>query len=273
MDEQLPASHLASSCACYLLAVVAAERMRTTFRQDKRDDPVAAREFKKLTKQMVKVIDEREDAVRAIASGRELNVSTGNISEELTEDDFKKALDSAVREVYDREQRKMYAIVCKSPSKCSDKEIDSFCLLVAEGGEVSQGLNARVKRAQLLGFVVHKDVIIGTAALKNPAVSYRAKVFKDAKSPVEPTTFPYELGWIYLHRGHRGKGQMADLLKELSTFSEKKNVFATTRTNNERMKKALLKLDFKSNGHPYASRQHSDETLELFLRAGDLKGS
>lgn len=61
---------------------------------------------------------------------------------------------------------------------------------------------------------------------------------------------------------------MAELLKELSKFGENNDVFATTRTNNEHMKKALLKLNFKSNGGAYISKQHPNETLDLFLRAG-----
>jgi GNAT superfamily N-acetyltransferase len=246
-----------------------AERMRSLFRQDKRSDPVAAREYKKLVADIVGVINEREDLIKTIAAGGQLTAqANASLSEDLTEDDFKRALNEAMQQVHDREVRKMYAIVCREPSKCRDEEIDDFCRLVAEGGEVGRGLKGRVKKALMLGFVVHGGVIVGTAALKEPAVSYRRKVFKSAHSNVEPGIVPYELGWVFLHPDHRGRGHMGELLNELSKFGEGENVFATTRTNNEAMKKALLKLGFTSNGGPYASRQHSEETLDLYLRSG-----
>ncbi|MGO6947029.1 MULTISPECIES: GNAT family N-acetyltransferase [Rhizobium] len=246
-----------------------AERMRTLFRQDQRSDPVREREYEKLLVEMINVIDEREDLVKTISAGGSLTVqANGNLSEELTEEDFRKALDSAIQQIHDREARRMYSFVYRSPSKCSDQEIDEFCALVVQGGEVSRGLKPRVKKALMLGFVVSNGAIVGTSALKKPATSYRQKVFRHAANDIKASEFPYELGWIFLHPDHRGKGRMAELLGKLMGFATGKGIFATTRTNNDRMLKILLNLAFKPSGEPYASTQQPGQSLQLLLQTG-----
>ncbi|MCW1753033.1 RNA-binding domain-containing protein [Rhizobium acaciae] len=247
-----------------------AERIRALFRQDKRDDPVWDHEYQKLTGQIIEVITERGDLVKTIADGGAiLAKATASLSEELTEDDFKKALNRAVEIIHDREQQKMYAVACKSPSKCTERELDGFCAIVAEGGEVGEGLRSRVENAFRLGFITYTGTIVGTAALKKPLTSYRNKVFGQAKSGAKPNEYPYELGWIFLQPQHRHKGQMTKLLADLLPLTKGKNLFATTRTNNELMPEMLIQLKFLADGEPYASNLKSHQTLQLFLRSVD----
>ena len=72
----------------------------------------------------------------------------------------------------------MYEIMVKTPKSCSDNELDQFSEKIAEGGEVADGVRGRVQRAFRLGFIVHKEKVVGTAAFKKPAAGYRSKVLQ-----------------------------------------------------------------------------------------------
>ncbi|MDX0979870.1 hypothetical protein GOE03_28375 [Sinorhizobium medicae] len=246
-------------------------RLRSLFRQDKRDDPVRNREFNKVVDEFVKVISGREDLLRAIAAGGTLTMTAeGKVSRDVTEDDFREALDKAVSVVRKMEDQKKYAVECKSPSRCTEAELDCFGAIVAEGGEIADGIRNRVESAHVLGFVTYEGVIVGAAALKKPKASYHAKVFENAKSRANPKDYPFELGWIFLQTPHQKKGQMTKLLGQLMPLVKGQNMFATTRTGNERMREMLLQMQFRSDGEAYPSAQQPDQTVQLFLRIGNV---
>ena len=181
---------------------------------------------------------------------------------------MQKALDEAVAIVRRREDLRKYVVECKPPSKFTDAELDRFAAIVTEGGEVADRVRGRIESAYTLGSITYDGTIVGTAALKKPKVSYRAKVFENAKSEANPKEYPFELGWIFLQPNHRKKGQMARLLDQLMPLAKGQNVFATTRSANDLMHEVLLQMDFRVDGEAYSSEQQPDQTLRLFIRPG-----
>lgn len=249
------------------------ERLRTMFRQDKRHDPVSDREFKKLTQRYVEQILGRADLMELITSGGSIVLRHGaEFSQELEHEDAKKAVEIATAQILRQEDLKKYEVHCKLPDECSGVELDEFCAIVAEGGEVSAGLRSRVISALRLGFIRCDGVTVGTAGLKKPKSSYRTKVFSAANSVAKPREHPFELGWIYLREEHRSKGQMTRLIRELMPLADGKGVFATTRTSNTIMRDMLLQIHFKQDGDGYTSKLQPDETLNLFLLDRMAKG-
>lgn len=241
-------------------------RTRMLFRQDKRDDPVRDRELNKYAGKIVEAIDERMDLLETVKRGGSLKLKEhSGLSEELTMDDAEQALTAATSYIRRREDEKKYAIICRTPGKCSDLELDDFCKIVAEGGEVADGLKDRLKEASRLGFIKYDGTIVGTAAIKKPKVTYRAKVFASANSGRAPKDFPYELGWIYLQEAHRKKGQMTKLIGELMPLAGDSNMFATTRKSNVIMQEMLHQLHFQPEGDEYPSKLKPDETVGLYL--------
>ena len=102
-----------------------------------------------------------------------------------------------------------------SPKECSSDMLNHFCKLVREGGEVqSNGLRNRVKSAAFLAFAQEPDEIVGVAALKNPSLGYKDRVFKSAGSTVAED-YPYELGWVYVIKRARGKSISEGLVQAL----------------------------------------------------------
>ncbi len=242
-------------------------RLRALFRQDKREDPVQKKARVKYVNRLIRQIKEDKKLFAHVVAGGKLSVQEKQPEDsDLTEDDAKLLLNIAVSHVHDTERDKMYQIVVKGPKDCSNDELDLFAAKVADSGEVDDGIRDRVKRAFRLGFIVYGDAIVGTAALKIPAASYRAKVFKNANSQLDPAAYPYELGWIFLDIAHRKKGQMTRLINDLLPAAKDSALFATTRTSNDIMRKMLAQLKFSEDGSEYKSEQNPDDTLKLLVR-------
>lgn len=242
-------------------------RLRTLFRQDKRDDPVRQRSRTTYVNKLIQQIREDAALFKHVVRGGKLNpLKPQPADSDITDDDAKLLLEIATNHVHDTERDKMYEIVVKTPKSCSDDELDQFSAKVAEGGEVADGVRGRVQRAFRLGFIIHKERVVGTAAFKKPAEGYRSKVFANAKSELDPKGFPYELGWIFLDLEHRGKGQMTRLLKELFPTAKGTALFATTRTSNDVMQEMLIQLKFEQSGIDYKSAQHPEETIKLYVQ-------
>lgn len=243
-------------------------RLRTLFQQDERKDPVREKARLQYVNRRIQDIKEDEDLFAHVVAGGKLTIK-GKLPEDsdITYEDTKQLLEVAVSYIHDTERDKNYQIVVKAPGNCSDAELDQFAEKVAGGGEVAGGLRERTKRAFRLGFVVYERAIVGTAALKKPAASYRKKVFKKAGSRLDPTAYPYELGWIFLDDSHRQKGQMTRLINDLLPAAKGSALFATTRTSNDVMRDMLAKLCFSEDGIEYASEQNAEQMVKLFVRA------
>lgn len=242
-------------------------RLRTLFRQDKRDDPVRQRSRTTYVNKLIQQIREDEALFKHVVRGGKLNpLKPQPADSDITDDDAKLLLEIATKHVHDTERDKMYQIVVKTPKSCSDDELDQFSAKVTEGGEVADGVRSRVQRAFRLGFIIHKERVVGTAAFKKPAAGYRSKVFANAKSALDPKGFHYELGWIFLDVDHRKKGQMTRLLRELFPSAKGAALFATTRTSNDIMQEMLVQLKFEQSGTDYKSAQNPEETLKLYVQ-------
>jgi len=243
-------------------------RLRALFQQDKREDPIREKARLRYVNQRIKEIRDDESLFAHVVAGGKLSAK-GKQPEnsDITEKDAKQLLEIATRHVYETERNKYYLIVVKHPKACSDAEIDQFSAKVADGGEVTDGIRQRARRAFRLGMVFYEEAVVGTAALKKPAASYRTKVFKKAGSQLNPTGYLYELGWIFLDAPHRKKGQMTRLINELLQVSKDSALFATTRASNDIMQEMLSQMKFVQDGVEYKSDQNPTETLKLFVRA------
>jgi predicted GNAT family N-acyltransferase len=168
----------------------------------------------------------------------------------------------------------MTNIVMKKPSECSESELDSFEALVIKGGEVNAtGLRDRIKKAKYLVFLFEKDKnLAGVAALKEPNNSYKKKVFRKAGSQENPNEFTFEAGWIYVEEQFRGRKYSRSLLEEVLKLAGDKQVYATTRENNEAMKRTNLNCGLQQSGHPYASEE-GNYNLILYTRRSAQQNS
>lgn len=250
-------------------------RLRALFRQDEREDPVQKKARSRFVNRRITEIREDEDLFAHVVAGGRLTVK-GKQPEgsDITDDDAEQLLEIAVRHVHETERDKKYLIVVKTPKDCSDAELDQFVAKLADGGEVAEGNRKQAKRAFRLGYIIYEDAIVGTAALKKPAASYRAKVFKKAGSLLDPDDYSLELGWILLDVAHRQKGQMTRLINDLLPAAKDSTLFATTRTSNEIMRDMLVQLKFSMGGSEYKSELNADETVNLFVRtASDTQTS
>ncbi len=243
-----------------------ATRMRTLFRQDKRDDPVRATVKENWTKRLVNYLLENPTILAAAKPGAEFKTTlSGKEALELTKEEAGEALNEAVTRATEIVEAKKYAFDIKSPSQATEAELDSFVALVTEGGEVAPGLRQRVEAASVLGLLRYNKKIIGTAALKKPITAYRLGVFEKAGLDTAEK-YPLELGWIYVAPQHRGKKRTRPLLEAVVSRAKQKGVYATTRVSNEAMRKILLLLRFAPIGVPFDSQQNPGEQLQLYGR-------
>ena len=95
-----------------------------------------------------------------------------------------------------------------SPSDCNQQALADFENLVIEAGTVDpQGLKERIRDASRLLFLRESGgQLIGVGALKQPLLSYRSRVFTQARAAVQADEYPIELGWIAVAKSHQRRG-------------------------------------------------------------------
>ncbi|OBU17602.1 hypothetical protein AYY19_13180 [Photobacterium aquimaris] len=151
----------------------------------------------------------------------------------------------------------------KSPSECTDSEIDVFVRLTIEGGQVSpNNLTTKVKRAEKLVFIWEGGVCVAIAGLKNPADTYRNRVFAKAKVEDQKNDYKYEIGYIY----SKIKGVGNELMEAVLKASNSASLFATTKNTNNVMQYLLPKYGFERLGQSYLN-----DTEEYHLGLFGLK--
>jgi len=157
--------------------------------------------------------------------------------------------------------------VSKHPAECSSAELGAFERLINEGGEVvAEGLRQRIMEAERLVFLKEGDgTLSAVAALKRPIGSYKRTVFRKAKSPENPNDFPCEVGWIFVKPDFRGRHYSRLLLEKVLQLAGDRNVYATTRENNDRMQTTQVRCGLTQSGLAYTSDQ-GDYKLVLFTR-------
>jgi GNAT superfamily N-acetyltransferase len=152
------------------------------------------------------------------------------------------------------------------PWLCTESEIATFCHLVRQGEEVQrQGLEARIRRAKAL-VLLHVDrQVVGVAALKQPAKTYRDGVFRKAGVANAAVSFDLELGWVFVLPAHRGKQYSRILSAAALSRSERKPTFATTRADNIAMQRTLEHLAFRRLGDSWRSDRGQRPRLLLYV--------
>ena len=237
-------------------------RLRELFRQDDREDPVRKNARLQVFNQLIRKIEEDEKIFAHVVSGGNLSVQNEQPeNSDITNKDIKEVLEIAVRYVHDAERDKNYNIVVKAPKDCSDVELEQFATKLAAEDR------GHVTGAAQLGFVIYDDTVIGTAALKKPTKSYRAKVFRNAKSKLDPTAYPYELCWIFLEVTHYKKGQMTRLITDLLPAAKGSGLISIARASADDMQDMLVQLEFSMDGTEYQSEQNPKDAVKLFVLA------
>lgn len=152
-----------------------------------------------------------------------------------------------------------------SPSDCDAQALADFENLVIEGGTVDpKGLTERIREASRLLFLRESNArLVGVGALKHPLLSYRSRVFTQARAGVPAEEYPIELGWIAVAKSHQGRGLWRRIIDQLISLAQNDNLFATTRADARAMRFAA-DYGFKPVGKPYPSGRGYD--LVLYLR-------
>ena len=154
----------------------------------------------------------------------------------------------------------------RSPSQCSDTELEDFVAFVLAGGEVSgEGLLARVRSAEALVFLTVRCCLSGVAALKRPHAAYRRGIEKKSGIELPETQFPFELGWVFVLPSARGRRFSIDLAAGAMSVAGYAGVFATSRSDNAGMHATLSRVAFTAAGQTWRSERREHE-LQLFLR-------
>ena len=136
-----------------------------------------------------------------------------------------------------------------------------------EAGTVDpQGLTERIRDASRLLFLRESNgQLVGVGAFKHPLLSYRTRVFAEARATASADEYPIELGWIAVAKSHQGRGLSRRIIGQLISLAENENLFATTRADARAMRFAA-DYGFKLAGKPYPSGRGYD--LVLYLRSG-----
>jgi len=95
-----------------------------------------------------------------------------------------------------------------SPAECTPQALADFEKLVMEAGTVDpQGLTQRIRDASRLLFLRESNgQLVGVGAFKHPLLSYRTRVFAEARATALADEYPIELGWITVAKSHQGRG-------------------------------------------------------------------
>jgi GNAT superfamily N-acetyltransferase len=152
-----------------------------------------------------------------------------------------------------------------SPADCTPQALSDFEKLVIEGGTVDlQGLTERIRNASRLLFLRESNGrLVGVGALKHPLLSYRSRVFAQARAAAPADDYPLELGWIAVAKSHQRRGLWRRIIGQLISLAENENLFATTRADARTIRFAA-DYGFKPAGKPYPSGRGYD--LVLLLR-------
>jgi len=109
------------------------------------------------------------------------------------------------------------------------------------------------------------------AGLKNLVLSYRAGIFKQAKSERRADDFPLELGWVVVAPDHRRRGLSGSLVQALLEAAMERNVYAIAFTDNYPMHKSFERHGFTREGTPYVSSFRPGRMVQLFVRPGQAR--
>jgi len=156
----------------------------------------------------------------------------------------------------------------RTPAQCSQSELAAFAVAAAKGGEVeADDIVSGAKRAiRLLWISDASGNPCATAALKRPNLGYKNKVFGRAGLPDEAARFDIELGYVFVDPAHRQGGYGTRLVRRTIQIAGACPVYATSRSDNNGMRRILERLNFVIAGREYCSARDEATRLRLFLR-------
>lgn len=147
-------------------------------------------------------------------------------------------------------------IIIKSPQECTENELEIFEELILEGGEVTGlGLRQRIDKAERLIFINNSHKCVAVGAIKNPDNSYKTRVFNKSSIPEKTDEFMFELGWVYVVQSERENGLGRILMNAVTEILGGTGCYATTRANNNPMRRLLEQYSFKRLGDSYISQK------------------
>jgi hypothetical protein len=161
--------------------------------------------------------------------------------------------------------KKASGLLVKKPSELKDEELDEFQQLVIRGGEIDpDDLTFRLKNADRLAFVLEDGAIIAVGAIKNPTERHKNDISR--KSKIDLALYQKELGYISVEPGHGKRGLGSSIVRELLA-TVRGPIFATSRVNNEGIRKILTKNQFTIQGDSWFSqvRKPSREGIKICL--------
>ncbi|MET3129565.1 putative GNAT family N-acyltransferase [Arcicella rosea] len=148
-----------------------------------------------------------------------------------------------------------------SPDKCDSQQLKKFYDIVVEGGQVLvDGLENRIKGAELLSFCESESEVVGVASIKKPDNAYKKNIFRQANVEELSGSYNFEIGYAVTKETHRRKGISEQLIKSLMENSNSKSFYATTK--NDGMRHLLEKIGFTKLGNNYLNSDN--ETLTLY---------
>lgn len=151
-------------------------------------------------------------------------------------------------------------VIIKKPSEISENELMQIIALINTGEQIqgdNEQLKIRLLNAAYISFITSNGEIITTATLKNPAESYKEKVFESASVKGRTKEYTHELGYI-VTASHREKEKLCQkLLSAFYPLIADHKIFATTRKDS--VIHILGKFGFSAAGIKY------NEDLTLLL--------
>ena len=149
-------------------------------------------------------------------------------------------------------------IVIKKPSEISEIEMAQILDLIQQGSQIvgeRDVIAQRLMNASFIGFISDDARIISTATIKNPADSYRKKVFGKANAEDKMHLYSKELGYIVTAKDCQTEKLCQRLLESFVPLIAQSKIFATTRK--DAMIHVLHKFGFLAVGDRY------DDDLQL----------
>lgn len=161
-----------------------------------------------------------------------------------------------------------YTLMLCGGAELLDEKVAEVARLVHACGAVIgtiEQIEDRVKKAHLLVIAFWANRIVGVAALKSPALTYRNTLRQKVGVDLSEKEYPAELGYVAVSEASRGHRLSSLLMAELmSQPAGAEGVFATTKRDGYRTA-ALPDLGFKYRGF-YLN--DDGETVHLLTKAG-----
>jgi|SRR5258708_1714890 RimJ/RimL family protein N-acetyltransferase len=160
-------------------------------------------------------------------------------------------------------------ITLKPPSDYSGEELDCFRDLVIAAGEVEEeGLQDRIRRAEVLAVLKQGGKIIGVGALKRQHPNHTARLFQKANAKSVANDFSLELGWVVIRTEYRGHKYSRPIVDALVAHAKGQRIYATSVSTNEPMHKTLINYKFERDGSDWPSQRRKRTRLLLFVHKG-----